>query len=115
MAADTGAAKIIALKGRRLSALTARLSEPGWRELAQKAIDYLGTDQWYRDHPHAIRFDVLVRPGKVEEYVERSAVTRTTTNGSPHRATVDQAFVDDLKANPALGRGHARHGSENVF
>jgi hypothetical protein len=76
MAARLRAAKVTAIKGKRAIAFDARIREPGWMNVAIGAIAYLGSDAWYAENPDAIRFDVLLRPGKAEEYVERSTVPR---------------------------------------
>jgi uncharacterized protein YdaU (DUF1376 family) len=91
MAARLRAAKVVAIKGKRAIALDARIREPGWTAAAIAAIDYLGSDSWYAKNPDAIRFDVLLRPGKAEEYVERSFVPRNGSNGS---ARLDRADAE---------------------
>lgn len=106
MAEEIGYAKVIAVKGKRLAAFNARLVEPGWPENARKAIAYLQGDAWYRSKPDAIRFDVLIRPGKVEEYIERSGVKRGNGNGVAQsrggaRREVDAAFGEQLNDSDA--------------
>lgn len=108
MAQSIGAATVIAVKGRRLTSLEARLAEPGWRELSIRAIAFLGSDTWFRANPDAVRFDALVRPGKVEEYVERSTVARTgTPSRGGARADVDRGIHDSLAAGAGRVKGDA--------
>lgn len=119
MAEEIGYAKVIAVKGKRLAAFNARLVEPGWPENARKAIAYLQGDAWYRSKPDAIRFDVLIRPGKVEEYIERSGVKRGNGNGVAQsrggaRREVDAAFGEQLNDSDA-GTRRAREDDKPVF
>jgi hypothetical protein len=101
MATRIHASKILAIKGQRKTALDARLREPQWYERALLAIAYLRNDPWYASHPDAVRFDVFLRPGKVEEYVEKSTVRRS----EPHvaksrgdaRSGVDRAMLKQLE------------------
>ncbi len=100
MADVTKASKIIAIKGERSTHFRARLREPGWVALALRAILYLGTDPWYREHPDAIRFDVLIRSGKAEEYVEKSQVQRSSPGASSRggaRSETDAGIHDELR------------------
>lgn len=118
MASQIGAARIVALKGKRLITLHARLREKGWLDRALAAIAYLGSDSWYSTNPDAVRFDVLLRAGKAEEYVERSSVKRSP-NGAHSRGDarrdVDDSAAKLLHENPEAGRRHVTDGHEDVF
>lgn len=94
-----GFAKVMALKGSRLAALQARLNENGWFANAMLAISYLVNDPWRVANPDSVRFNVFVKPGKVEEYVERSAVKQnghTSRSRGGAREDVDRNIHDDL-------------------
>lgn len=99
-AAVRGYAKVIALKGRRLSALRARLDENGWYANALAAIEYLNADAWYSANPGAVRFDTLIQPGKVEYYIEKSGVKRNghaPTSRGGARDDVDRGIHEQLE------------------
>ena len=109
MAELTGAHKLTAIKGPRLKILASRLKEKNWFDTASRAIAYLGADDWYRANPSAIRFDVLLRKGKAEVYVELSEVKRNGHGSAAKskggaRDEVDRAMLDHFDAHPEAGR-----------